>query len=244
MEVYKEAISVNYKPDCSPLTDADLNANRIIVKALKHFYPGIPILSEEAIEDFKGVNKEGFYWLIDPLDGTKEFIRRNGEFTVNIALIQNGEPILGFVFAPQKKLMYHAFKCYGAFKQEGDTDSQVIKVNPRLDYAPWKVVGSRSHESDTFKLWLSNIEESEIILMGSSLKICLIAEGGAHVYPRFGPTSFWDIAAAHIILKEAGGCIRDFEGQELKYVNVMQPLNPYFIASYNNNDYFSKPLKN
>jgi 3'(2'), 5'-bisphosphate nucleotidase len=243
MEVYKNTIDVSYKPDHSPLTEADLNANRIIVNALKYFYPEVPILTEEAVGDFKGINKKGFYWLVDPLDGTKEFIQRNGEFTVNIALIQNGEPILGVVFAPEKKLMYRGAKGYGAFKQEGDAQSQAIKVNSRQEGDVWRVVGSRSHDNDTFKSWVLNLGESEIILMGSSLKICLVAEGSAHIYPRLGPTSFWDIAAAHIILKEAGGEIIDFKGQELKYNNVKQPLNPDFIVSSDKTDYNNKPLE-
>lgn len=231
MDIYQETIGVNFKSDHSPLTQADLEANRIIVDALRYFYPEIPILSEEATENFTEINSDGLYWLVDPLDGTKEFIKHNGEFTVNVALIKDGEPILGVVYAPEKKLLYRGAKSQGAFKRGEDGRLQPIKVRARSEDSLWKVVGSRSHENDHLKIWLTNLGESEIILLGSSLKLCLIAEGKAHIYPRLGPTSFWDIAAAHIILKEAGGEIIDFNGKELNYLNVKQPLNPNFVAS-------------
>ena len=231
MKVYEKAIDVSFKSDHSPITEADLSANRIIVNALKECYPELPILTEEAVADFKGVNEEGFYWLVDPLDGTKEFIKRNGEFTVNIALIQNDEPILGVVLAPEKKLLYRAAKNFGSYKREADgklTKIRVIRHTPGL---PLIVTGSRSHDDEATQAWLQNLAGHQFMPMGSSLKICLIAEGMAHIYPRFGLTSLWDTAAAHIILREAGGNMMDLEGNELNYGNPNQVLNPFFIAS-------------
>ena len=231
MEVYEKVIDVSYKLDQSPLTDADLKANRMIVHALKSFYPEVPILTEEAVADFKAVNEEGFYWLIDPLDGTKEFIKRNGEFTVNIALIFKGNPILGVVFAPAKNLLYRAAKHNGAFKREGDGDLKKIHVAAHAPESAWIVAGSRSHTDEATQRWLQGLGEYTLIPMGSSLKMCLIAEGVAHIYPRLGPTSLWDTAAAHVILKEAGGEIKDLDGHVLNYSNPSQVLNPFFIAS-------------
>ena len=165
------------------------------------------------------------------MDGTKEFIKRNGEFTVNIALIQKGEPILGVVFAPEKKLLYRAAKNQGAYKREADSHLKKIQVVRHVPSSPWIVTSSRSHDDEATQAWLQNLGEHQFMLMGSSLKLCLIAEGMAHIYPRFGLTSLWDTAAAHIILKEAGGDIRDLEGQVLNYANPTQVLNPRFIAS-------------
>ncbi len=231
MEVCHKAIDVHYKSDTSPLTEADLIANRIIVDALKKYYPEIPILTEEAVSDFKAANRDGYYWLVDPLDGTKEFIKRNGEFTVNIALILKGQPILGVVLAPEKHLIYRAAKGHGAFKRDGEGELVAMHVKPHKPGTPWKVAGSRSHSDKAFEAWLAQLGEYEVIPMGSSLKMCLIAEGLAHIYPRLGPTSLWDTAAAHVILNEAGGEIKDLDGKILNYSDPSQVLNPFFIAS-------------
>lgn len=231
MRVYENKIDVSYKDDKSPLTEADLNANRVIVDNLKKNYPDIPILTEEAVGDFKGPNNEGCYWLVDPLDGTKEFIKRNGEFTVNIALIREGEPILGVVVAPAKSVMFRALKGQGAYKREGRGNLQKIETSQRQEGAPWRVMGSRSHADAAMDAWLLKLGKHELIPMGSSLKMCMIAEGVAHLYPRLGPTSLWDTAAAHAILKEAGGEIRTLEGEVLSYKNPQEVLNPFFIAS-------------
>ena len=231
MAVYKNAIDVTYKSDQSPLTEADVSANRVIVKALQTHYPEIPILTEEAVGDFKGANLDGYYWLVDPLDGTKEFIKRNGEFTVNMALIHHGEPVLGVVLAPDKNTLYRGVQNQGAFKREGDGELKKIQVSPRKDNEPWRVMGSRSHGDTSIDDWLLKLGQHELIPMGSSLKMCLIAEGVAHVYPRLGPTSLWDTAAAHAILKEAGGEIRTLSGDVLSYKNPQEVLNPFFIAS-------------
>ena len=148
MQVYEKAIDVSSKDDKSPLTEADLNANRVIVAGLKKNYPDLPILTEEAVGDFKGASVEGYYWLVDPLDGTKEFIKRNGEFTVNIALIHHGEPVLGVVLAPEKNTLYRGARGQGSFKREGGGELKRIQVSPHKDGTPWRVMGSRSH-SDT-----------------------------------------------------------------------------------------------
>jgi 3'(2'), 5'-bisphosphate nucleotidase len=231
MEVYQNAIEVHFKPDQSPLTEADLKANQVILDAIKESYPDIPVLTEEGVGDFKGPNTEGYYWLVDPLDGTKEFIKRSGEFTVNIALIYEGDPILGVVYAPAKKIMYRAAFGYGAFKREGTDPIQPITVAKHIPGATWKVVGSRSHSDDTTNQWLASLGPHTLIPMGSSLKMCLIAEGTAHVYPRLGPTSLWDTAAAHVILREAGGEIKGLDGRTLNYANPSHVLNPSFVAS-------------
>jgi len=234
MQVYEKAIDVSYKDDKSPLTEADLNANRVIVEGLKKYYPDIPILTEEAVGDFQGPNPQGYYWLVDPLDGTKEFIKKNGEFTVNIALIYQGVPVLGVVLVPAKGLTYRAHEGQGAYKRVGQGELKRIQVSPHKDGTPWRVMGSRSHSDTSIDDWLLKLGQHELIPMGSSLKMCLIAEGVAHVYPRLGLTSLWDTAAAHVILKEAGGEIKTLTGEVLSYGNPSEVLNPFFIASCHN----------
>jgi 3'(2'), 5'-bisphosphate nucleotidase len=231
MRVYENTIDVSYKDDKSPLTEADLSANRVIVAGLKKHYPEFPILTEEAVGDFKGPSMDGYYWLVDPLDGTKEFIKKNGEFTVNIALIYHGVPVLGVVLAPAKGLTYRAQEGEGAWKREGHGELKKIQVSLHKHGTPWKVMGSRSHGDAAMDAWLLKLGLHELVPMGSSLKVCLIAEGFAHVYPRLGPTRLWDTAAAHAILKEAGGEIRTLEGEVLSYGNPSEVLNPFFIAS-------------
>ena len=204
-------------------------ANQIIIKDLQSYYPSIPILSEEAVESFNGANPNGQYWLVDPLDGTKEFVKRNDEFTVNIALINKGMPILGVVYAPALDLMYTAIEGGGAFKQYKDTQKQSIHINQH-PAGPIKIVGSRSHSDDKLTQWLKQYTDYVMLHMGSSLKICLVAEGKADIYPRLGPTSLWDTAAGHIVLKEAGGNLIQLKGTELDYSNTKKLLNPFFIA--------------
>jgi 3'(2'), 5'-bisphosphate nucleotidase len=233
MKVYQKGIKVHYKTDLSPVTEADLSANQIILDALKKIYPDIPVLTEEEVSDFEGPNLEGYYWLVDPLDGTKEFVIGNGEFTVNIALIYKGEPILGVVYAPAKNIMYRAVKGYGAFKREKFAAPNEINVIKHKTGSKWKVVISRSHLDIKTRQWLEKIGPCILTHMGSSLKICLVAEGLAHIYPRLGFTSLWDTAAAHVILKEAGGEIKDLDGHVLNYKSPNCVLNPFFIASSN-----------
>jgi 3'(2'), 5'-bisphosphate nucleotidase len=229
MNIYVQPFDVFEKNDHSPLTMADLEANQVIVEALKSYYPDIPILSEESVDSFDGANQNGLYWLVDPLDGTKEFVKRNGEFTVNIALINNGIPVLGVVYAPAVDLMFSAIEGGGAFKQFNDAQKQSIHINQH-PIEPLKIVGSRSHGDEKLTQWLKRFSDYEILPMGSSLKICLVAEGVADIYPRLGPTSLWDTAAGHIVLKEAGGHLIQFDGKELNYGNTSELLNPFFLA--------------
>lgn len=229
MVIYIQPFDVIEKTDQSPLTLADLAANQIIVDRLQTYYPDIPILSEESVEAFHGSNQSGLYWLVDPLDGTKEFVKRNDEFTVNIALINKGVPVLGVVYAPAMDLMFSAIQGEGAYKQFKNAEKYAIHINQH-PAEPLKIVGSRSHGDEKLTQWLKRFASYEILPMGSSLKLCLVAEGIADIYPRLGPTSLWDTAAGHIVLKEAGGYLMQFNGEELNYSNTSQLLNPFFLA--------------
>ena len=229
MGIYSQPFEVIEKSDLSPLTLADLLADQIINEELRFHYPNIPILSEESAQAFNGNNQDDLYWLVDPLDGTKEFIKRNDEFTVNIALIKNGVPVLGVVYAPAMDLMYSAIKGGGAFKQAFNAKKQTIHIN-RNPVAPIKIVGSRSHSDENLTQWLKKFTDYVMLPMGSSLKICLVAEGVADIYPRLGPTCLWDTAAGHIILKEAGGNLVQLNGEEVNYINKGNFLNPFFLA--------------
>ncbi len=234
MDIYaKEDLGVEFKDDESPLTLADTAAHNILIESLTELSDD-PIMSEEGASiDWETRSAWTRYWLLDPLDGTKEFIKRNGEFTVNIALIENGVPILGVVYAPAKNLMYFGASGIGAFKQS-DTDSQVESI--RVSQSPsatsvWKIVGSRSHQSDDFLAFVKNISNKEIVAMGSSLKLCSVADGTADLYPRLGLTSEWDTAAAQAVVEAAGGKVINWETlQPLRYNSKESLLNPYFIV--------------
>lgn len=236
LQVYATDFSVKRKSDDSPLTQADLAAHDVIVQALKLLTPDIPILSEES-EQIPGEvrNSWPLYWLIDPLDGTREFIKRNGEFTVNIALISHHVSVLGVVYAPVNDLLYYAVAGQGAFKQSRHHPPHRIKTKP-FNIEHVIVAGSRSHSDHKLQQFLTNLHiqtgtTPELIHMGSSLKICFVAEGGAHVYPRIGPTFEWDTAAAHCVLNEAGGDIVDTAGMSLRYNTKESLLNPIFFAT-------------
>lgn len=236
LQVYATDFSVKRKSDDSPLTQADLAAHDVIVHALKLLTPDIPILSEES-EQIPGEvrNSWPLYWLIDPLDGTREFIKRNGEFTVNIALISHHVSVLGVVYAPVNDLLYYAVAGQGAFKQSRHHPPHRIKTKP-FNIEHVIVAGSRSHSDHKLQQFLTNLHiqtgtTPELIHMGSSLKICFVAEGGAHVYPRIGPTFEWDTAAAHCVLNEAGGDIVDTAGMSLRYNTKESLLNPIFFAT-------------
>lgn len=231
MAVYAREFDVTLKEDNSPLTEADRAAHQVIRRGLEALSTTLPILSEEDIEGFSGVGTEGRYWLVDPLDGTKEFIKRNDEFTVNIALIEHGAPILGVVTAPALGVAYIAADGSGAFRIDADGQRHVIQVAGKpAPGSVWRVLGSRSHASPALSAWLETLGAYEIQPMGSSLKSCLIAEGKADVYPRFGPTSLWDTAAAHAVVRYAGGRIETLEGQPLSYANPAETLNPSFVV--------------
>ncbi|QHD50375.1 3'(2'),5'-bisphosphate nucleotidase CysQ [Vreelandella aquamarina] len=231
MKVYARDFSVEEKEDKSPLTEADQAAHHVIVRGLQSLSVRLPILSEEDMEGFAGVNADGRYWLVDPLDGTKEFIKRNGEFTVNIALIENGVPVLGVVTAPALGAAYVAAEGVGAFKVEKDGQRHAIQVAGQpAEGSTWRVVGSRSHPSPDLAAWLNKLGEHEMLPMGSSLKLCLIAEGKADAYPRLGPTCLWDTGAAHAVVRYAGGRVETLEGEPLSYANPAEKLNPYFVV--------------
>lgn len=230
LEVYGDEFEVELKADRSPLTAADTAAHRTIVAGLAALEPALPILSEESAPDtLQDRRSWRRYWLVDPLDGTKEFIKRNGEFTVNIALIDDHRPALGVVFAPAIDMLYSGIVGDGAWLQAGGAAQRAISVAvpPRN---PVRVVGSRSHASPALTDYLQWLGEHEIKAMGSSLKICLVAAGEADVYPRHGPTSEWDTAAAHAVLEAAGGSMMDMDGKALLYNARDELLNPYFIA--------------
>ena len=231
MTVYgREDFSVQVKADDSPLTAADAAAHALISQRLKALTPELPLLSEEDVAGFGGPDAAGRYWLVDPLDGTKEFIKRNSEFTVNIALIEQGRPLLGVVYAPVLETMYAAAQRVGAFKQTGDGGRTAIRVAEHHTGEIWKVVGSRSHAGDTLPAVLQRLGEHELISMGSSLKFCLVAEGSADVYPRLGPTSLWDTAAAQCVVEQAGGKVVQLSGEPLGYGNLAVILNPFFVV--------------
>ena len=230
MEIYERGFSVEEKADHTPVTEADFAAHRVILNGLQALTPDIPILSEECSPPpYHERACWPRYWLVDPLDGTREFIRRNGEFSVNIALVEGQHPVLGTIYGPVVGCLYYAAKGMGAFKKSGVDDVRPIHVR---ESCPEKVViaGSRSHHGDEFKQFISHLPDYDIIPMGSALKSCLVAEGEADIYARLGPTSEWDTAAAQIIVEEAGGQITNTRMQPLCYNTREELLNPHFFA--------------
>lgn len=235
IDVYESAdMGVEQKGDGSPLTIADKRAHELIVRELADFSPDIPVLSEESNQEVMDQRKGwARFWLVDPLDGTKEFVKRNGEFTVNIALIEDQKPVLGVVYVPVRKTTYAGEIGSGAWITEADGTRRSIAAKNFSTGDKPIVVASRSHAGGSTQQYLSNLEnelgEPTVRSMGSSLKICLVAEGEAHVYPRLGPTSEWDTAAAHALVLAAGGRIVDETGAELRY-NKDNILNPWFFV--------------
>lgn len=231
LTVYSEMNpAVELKRDNSPLTQADMASHHVILDGLTHLSHEWPVLSEESREvPFDQRSSWRYFWMVDPLDGTKEFLSRNGEFTVNIALIDGHVPILGVVYAPASNKMYFAAKGAGAWKADGKIVSQIKAV--RAENCAPRVVVSRSHRSGEEDLgrFTGGAENCEFIPMGSSLKFCLVAEGAADVYPRTGPTMEWDTAAAHCIVEEAGGSVAALDGSSMLY-NKPNLLNPGFVA--------------
>ena len=240
MQIYQRDFAVYEKSDESPLTEADLAAHNHIVAGLEKV-SDLPILSEEST-DIPWSERQTWdkYWLVDPLDGTKEFIKKNGEFTVNIALIEDGVPVFGVVFAPVLERTYVGIVGQGAYKIEGGKRTP-ITPEKKLSGGSWKIVGSRSHQSPEIQILLDSLDgETELIAMGSSLKLCLVAEGAAHLYPRLGPTSEWDTGAAHAVVSAAGGKVTviadatnvlDKDAEPLRYNQKESVLNPYFLVS-------------
>jgi len=235
MAIYERDFDIHEKKDESPLTEADLASHHHIINELTALDAGFPILSEESADiDWDERQSWQTYWLIDPLDGTKEFIKKNGEFTVNIALIHNHRPVLGVVYAPATDILYYASTEIGAWKLESGILEQ-INVASRAE-KNIRIVGSRSHQSEAMAGYLSLYPKHEMIPMGSSLKLCLVAEGKADLYPRLGPTCEWDTAAAHAVVNAAGGNCVVYEKEmkeetvELRYNTKESLLNPYFIV--------------
>lgn len=239
MAIYKTDYEQYEKSDSSPLTEADLAAHHIIIDGLKAM-SDYPCLSEESGEadgiDWLQRKDWGTYWLIDPLDGTKEFINKNDEFTVNIALIENGKAILGVVYCPPLDRLYFAEKNSGAFRQDGSQEAVKISVaDAPVAGETWKVVGSRRHGAEALEKFAEQLGDVETVSMGSSLKLCLVAEGAAHLYPRLALTCEWDTGAAQAVVEIAGGQvlapnIATGELSPLMYGQKEALLNPFFIV--------------
>lgn len=230
LRVYADDFDVSHKDDDSPLTKADLASNRIIVDGLRALTPELPLISEEiGLPSFAERRRWRRYWLIDPLDGTREFVSRNGEFTVNIALIDDHRPVLGVVYVPVASLTYAAAAGVGATRQVGDGLPEPISVAAHAAVPP-RVVGSRSHRGSSLDAYLAALGEHEFLPMGSSLKFCRIAEGAADLYPRLGPTSEWDTAAAQAVVEQAAGQVLRPDGKPLLYNTKEDILNGHFFV--------------
>jgi 3'(2'), 5'-bisphosphate nucleotidase len=230
LEVYATDFDVQSKADDSPLTQADLGSHNVIVAGLAKLTPDIPIISEEdGLPPFTERGQWSRYWLIDPLDGTKEFVNRNGEFTVNIALIEGHRPVFGVVRVPVQEKTYIGCEGHGAELRDQDGNARSIRVSAAAA-TPVRVVGSRSHRGASLDAYLENLGDYELVPMGSSLKFCVIAEGGADVYPRLGLTSEWDTAAAQAVVEQAGGSVVELDGKALSYNAKEDILNPWFMV--------------
>ncbi len=236
MDIYETDFSVDYKDDSSPLTMADKQANALIVEGLGKHFPHAAILSEE-VKDDKSRRENDYCFIVDPLDGTKEFVKRNGQFTVNIALVYQQRPIVGVIYVPVTKDLYYATKEAGAFKQDGDTGEIIkLQVSNKIDSIIW--VGSKSHSTEKEAALIEAHKEqiTQTISAGSSLKGCLVAEQKADVYYRFGLTCEWDTAAMHCIAETAGAIIRQMDNTELLY-NREDTLNDkgFYIVNCSEN---------
>jgi 3'(2'), 5'-bisphosphate nucleotidase len=225
-------LGLQTKTDDSPLTAADLAAHRVIAAGLAALRPQWPVVSEEGAQQPFAVRKDWTrFWLVDPLDGTREFLSGNGEYTVNIALIEHGAPRLGVVHAPATGLEYSGLAGRGAWRARAAAPPETIRVAGRVPGGDrLRLVGSRSHRGDSLDALLARIGPHDFVAMGSSLKFCVLAEGAADVYPRLGPTSEWDTAAGHAVLLGAGGRVMQVDGTALRYNRHEGWLNPDFIA--------------
>jgi 3'(2'), 5'-bisphosphate nucleotidase len=229
MRVYEAGFTVQRKEDNSPLTLADLESQRVIIEGLAEMTPGIPILSEESAQAPWGERQSWReLWVVDPLDGTREFVKRNGEFTVNIALVREHEPVLGVVSAPAQGLLYWGALGVGAFSHH--RGAAQIPIHVSAPQNPLRVVGSRSHASAETAAYLTRLGPHVMRGIGSSLKFCLLAAGEADLYPRFGPTSEWDTAAGQALLEAAGGHVTRLDGHRLRYNCRDSVINGDFLA--------------
>ena len=236
LKIYESDFEIETKADQSPLTAADRAAHGVIVASLTELTPQIPVWSEESAEiPFQQRAAWSEFWLVDPLDGTKEFIKRNGEFTVNIALIRDHEPILGVVHVPVQNRDYYGYQNGGAFVVDALTKARPISVCQPAK-TPVRVVGSRSHLGSSLEKFLEAVGEHVMVPMGSSLKLCLVAAGEADIYPRLGPTSEWDTAAAQAVVESAGGHVVDLGGRRILYNTKAEVLNPYFLVFGDNSE--------
>ncbi len=237
LEIYKRGFKVETKADSSPLTEADLISHRIIAQRLREECPDVPVLSEESGAGVSYGDRAQWrrYWLVDPLDGTKEFIKRNGWFTVNIAYMEDNSPVVGVVYAPSMDWLYYGSSGGGAFKVEAGSEPVALRRLLLPPSGTLRVVGSLSHPSPEMESFLreqrKHYDEVKFVAMGSSLKICLVAEGKADIYPRFGPTMEWDTAAAHAVIRAAGGSIKSYGSDEELPYNKENLRNGWFIAS-------------
>ncbi|HEX7370665.1 MAG TPA: 3'(2'),5'-bisphosphate nucleotidase CysQ [Rhodanobacteraceae bacterium] len=230
LEVYAGTFTVEHKADKSPLTAADMAAHRVIVNALHELTPDIPVLSEESKNiEWNTRRTWDRYWLVDPLDGTREFVKRNGEFTVNIALIEHHEPVLGVVLVPVSDVLYYGVAGDGAFL-ESAPGALPQPITTRAAAAVPIVAGSRSHGSERQAAMLANLGGHTLVPVGSSIKFCMVARGDADLYLRLGPTSEWDTAAAQCVVEQAGGAVVDLHGAPLRYNTRDSLLNPEFLA--------------
>jgi 3'(2'), 5'-bisphosphate nucleotidase len=232
LSIYETDFTVTSKEDASPVTAADRAAHAHICDQLSRLTPDIPVLSEESppdVHDYERRRHWSRLWLVDPLDGTREFVKRNGEFTVNIALIDAHRPVLGVVYAPVMRRAWFGAAGIGAWQQRDDESQTDLRARTTARDQP-VVVGSRSHRDTALDALLARLGPHELKSIGSSLKFCLVAEGTADFYPRFGPTSEWDTAAGQAVLESAGGRVTDFAGQAVRYNAKPSLLNPGFIA--------------
>lgn len=232
LEVYGTDFQARAKDDASPLTEADLAAHRLILDELGRLTPSLPVLSEESASEIAAEERLAWsrYWLVDPLDGTKEFVARNGEFTVNIALIDAHRPVLGVVHIPVSDTTYSGIPGEGAWRESHERAPSPISVK-RIARPVLRVLGSRSHGSPRLAEALDKLGPHELRSAGSSIKLCLVADGSADLYPRLGPTSEWDIAAGQAVVEAAGGQVVELTtGAPLRYNSRAELLNPDFLA--------------
>lgn len=237
MDIYKAGFSVDTKSDASPVTEADGAAEAIILAELAKLSPEIPVVAEEAVSKGDVPETDKLFYLVDPLDGTREFISRNGEFTVNIALIEEGVPVAGVVYAPALGEIFWGAQGKGAFRAAVQAGVIGTQQAIRVRKAPTAVtaIGSRSHGSEETSAWLRQYVVNDFVAAGSSLKFCRVAEGAADLYPRHGRTMEWDTAAGDAVLRAAGGLVTTLDGQPLTYgkrarADATDFANPYFIA--------------
>jgi len=230
MRIYRTAFDVTLKDDRSPLTEADLAAQRIIAAGLAAITPEISMLGEESPpQQFEHRHDWQRLWLVDPLDGTREFVKRNGEFTVNIALVEDRQPVLGIVYAPARAVLYGAARGCGAFRRDQQGNRTPIHVRAAAPET-LRILGSRSHGDAVLERMLDRLGKQQRISVGSALKFGLLAEGSGDLYVRRGPTSEWDTAAGQAVVLEAGGCVVDLSGAPLRYNARESLINPSFLA--------------